>query len=215
MRRLIILIVSAITVLLRAQAPDALDLTQPISGDGRFTTDPVTVSGGGIYSGAKRVQLPLHVTLDWLDRGAYSDGESFVFHVTLENLGRNSVTLPWERDSRLVLTSADAPLFQALLTVDINAMNKRLSVPIATLYGSAQSPQNTKVLQPSARAEIVARGHWEFAGYSASDLTQMGLPSDVTVTARLQFLSGINGHVYSPLSSSNHVPIVLTRNHGH
>jgi hypothetical protein len=213
MKRLAVMLIGAMTVVLTAQTSDLLDLTQPRGDSRRFTTEPVTVSGAGISSHARREQSSVRLNLDWFDRETYSDGESFVFHVTLENVGRNAVAFPWEPDSSRVATTPDAAILKAVLTIEIDTRNPRLIVPIATLYGSSLTPNDTKVLQPGARAEIIAKGQWAFMGHEISELAQMHLPPELNVTARIGFMTSINGHLYDALKS-NKVVIRLERRSG-
>jgi hypothetical protein len=214
MKILPLVFVVAVAVAPSAQTQDTLDLTQPRGSSGPVTDAPMTGSASGISSHARREQSPVRLSLDWLDRNTYHVGEPFVFHVTLENVGATSVTLPWEPDVQQVLRSSDEPLSEALLTLDVDVQGGTLTVPIATLYGSSFSPGSTKVLRPGGRAEILAKGNWAFLGHGTSQLSPFAASPDVSVAARIHFLTSIDGHVYDALRSTNKVAILLAKRSG-
>jgi hypothetical protein len=121
------------------------------------------------------------------------------------------VTLPWEPDSSQIVTGPNEPVWKALITIEVNTPGGRLVVPIATLHGSKLSPNHTKVLRLGARAEILARGNWNFLATSSEDLRKAGLLPNVEVKARMIFATDIDGHVYADLVSKNSVSLVLER----
>jgi hypothetical protein len=222
MNRFLVALVSSTVVAVSAQAPDVLDLTQPRHrADSTASSGPVTGSAVGFSPHTVKLPSGVQLRLESLDRNVYRDGEPFEFRVSLTNTTRQPVTLPWDPDPQQVVTGPDAPLIKALLVIDVEPGRPvratgphprgGVTVPIATLYGSKLSPGNTKVLQAGARAEVIARGHWEFRPYSSEDLRAAGFPATVNVGARLSFLTSIDGNAYDDLSSANRISIALNR----
>lgn len=205
-----------LSVALSAQAPDVLDLRQQVITGGAATTELHTVTQPGLNPSTKLEQMPVRLSLDWLDLPTYRDGDRFVFHLTLRNVGKQSVRLPWEPNSQIVIAERSVPaMSRALVSIEIDSPKGLLTIPIGLLYGSNVPDQTTKLLQPGAQAEIVAAGAWQFLGYSSNDLLRMGLEPTVNVLARIQFVTPIDHHVYSPLVSTNKLPIVLDRVNAH
>lgn len=222
MNRFLVALACSTVVAVSAQAPDVLDLTQPRLSSGH-TTPNSRGTGSAVGRSSHAVTQPsgVQMRLESLDKDAYRDGEPSEFRVSLTNTTRQPVTLPWEPDPQQVVTGPGAPLIEALLVIDVEPGRPvrdtgphprgGVTVPIAILYGSKMSPANTKVLQPGARAEVIARGHWKFVAYSPEDLRAVAFPDNVNVGAQLIFRTRIDGNLYTDLSSGNRISIALER----
>jgi hypothetical protein len=207
-------VILSVGICVNAQAPQILDLTRP----DRTRIDKVDTPADERREASvarspheTREQTGLQLTLESLDKDAYQDGERFEFRLDIENVGRKPVRIPWGSNRQQVVTGPGAPLMRALITIDVPSKLPNLMIPIATLYGSQFSPADTKVLSPGEKGQIIAEGVWDFMGYSTSDLTAAGVPPNVSVKARIVFLSTIDGHSYSDLQSTNEIPITLSR----
>jgi len=212
--RFVVALVASTVAVVSAQAPDVLDLTQPRVSSGPTSNSPITGLTVGRSPHATTQPSGVQLRLESLDKHAYRDGEPFVFRVSLINPTKESITLPWEPDPSQVATGPGAPLIKALLVIDVESSQGRRTVPIAMLYGSKMSPGNTKVLHPGGRAEVIARGSWEFVPSSSEDLRAAAFPRNVNVAARLIFPTNIDGDAFSDLSSGNLISIELERRGG-
>jgi hypothetical protein len=211
MKRILPVIVSVLAVTASAQGPDTLDLTQlRTSTSGAMTAGTSTGSAEGVSSHSAREQLRVHMRLEWLDRAAYRYGEPLTFRLTLRNVGREPVAIPWEPDPARLSTGPDAPLQRALLALDVDFSDGRASIPVAVLYGSKLSPGNMKVLQSGQVGEVLGAATWEFRAFTGDDV-RAGFNRSVDVSARLDFLTPINGRVYANMRSVNRVRIALVR----
>ena len=153
--------------------------------------------------------MGLRLRLEWMDKLSYSYGDAFTFRVSLTNDGREAITIPWEPDSERVAGMSDSGVQAALLAVDLRVREDRFSVPIATLYGSATTPGTTKTLKPGDTAEVIAAGNWRFVP-SPVDTRGARVKGDASISARLSFLTDIDGRAYRDLHSANRVRIRLT-----
>jgi hypothetical protein len=197
------------------QAPDVLDLTQSwataVESSDSDTAHPGRGSASGPGDHTVFERLGLQLKLESLDAPSYLDGDRFEFRTTLRNSSAQAILLPWERDRHRVVTGPDAPMLEALMMVDVESSHGRLTIPIATLYGSSLSPTNTKLLRPGATAEIIASGNWNFMGYSSDDLRLKGVSQRVRVLAAIRFVKPLNGHWYASAESENRIPVVIER----
>ena len=210
MRHMILATFATLGVVVSAQAPTVLDLTQKDLRPGMGTAATVFVPVTGASSHAVREQLPLDVVLTWMDRSDYHEYDPFTFRVVLHNRGRAPVVLPWEPNRERVITSSDTPLMQWLLAVGLEGGQfDRLTIPVATLYGSTLSSGSLQTIDPGKSVEIVASGQWKFLTPDAIRRAEATLPGMVNVRAHVAFLTGINGHVYQDLASTNHVSVAL------
>ena len=206
-----IVCVLAAAAALGAQGSNILDLTHVVSSSGSMTAGQGGGSATAPSSHEKRQSADVRVRLESLDRDAYAVHDAFVFRMSLQNIGRQAITLPWEPDSSRVITGPDAPILTSVLVIDADTSGGRHStVPVAMLYGSKLSPSSTKVLAPGDRAEIIAAAQWQFLPTASRAGAKDDQSGPAHITARLTFLTGIDGTVYNDFVSSNKLPIILT-----
>jgi hypothetical protein len=154
--------------------------------------------------------MPLQIKLESMDRNVYRERDQFFCRLSLQNVGQQDLTIPWEPDPEKVVTSVDAPMLEWLLVLSLDGREyDRLTFPIRTLYGSTFSPVTLKVLRPGEQAEIIARGKWQFVTDASAKRAEATLPRTVDVAARMDVLTGVKGHVYSDVISINRLPILL------
>ena len=166
-------------------------------------------SAAGVASHADFQRLPVYIELKSLDRADYRVHDPFAFRIELKNVGKQAVILPWEPDASQVVATVDAPVFSAVIVVDVEGSDGRQTVPIAPLYGSKASPNSAKILAPGARFEIIASGYWTFLPSAANRGGTVVRQGPVAATARISFLSDIDGHMYRDLISTNTVRVEL------
>jgi hypothetical protein len=208
MTRATLMMAGALGVALGAQATDLLDLTQVTvsSRTENGKIGPGTGSAMGFASHSVRDQLPLQMRLESMDRNAYREHDEVVFQVSLRNVGREPVTIPWEPDPNQVVTSEGAPMLEWLLVLSLDGPEfDRLTFPVRRLHGSRFSPSTLKVLRPGEQAAIRARGNLHFLTEDSAKRAEATLPRTVDVAARMVFSSGYNAEVISV----NRVPIFL------
>jgi hypothetical protein len=208
MIRAALVVAGALGVALGAQARDLLDLTQVTvsspTESGKVGRGTVSVMGFGSH--LVRDQLPIQMRLESMDRNAYREHDEVVFQVSLRNVGREPVTIPWEPDPNQVVTSEGAPMLEWLLVLSLDGAEfDRLTFPVRTLHGSRFSPSTLKVLKPGEQAAIRARGKLHFLTEDSAQRAEATLPRTVDAAARMVFLSGYNAEVVSV----NRVPIFL------
>ena len=208
-----ILLVTAICSSVLAAQVDVLDLTQvrPSPSSGKEPENVGAASVMGFASHTRSEQLSLEVTLESLDSESYLDGEPFEFRVRLRNTGAGPLDIPWEPDPQRVATEQGAPMLKTLISIGADTSSRRLMIPIATLCGSAMSPLTMKRLGPGDQAQIIARGHWNFMGYSSETLRAQDISPRLRILAELSFLTTFDGHRYSTVESTNRLPITLKR----
>ena len=207
MKALGIVVAYGLSVILSPQTPNTLDLTQVRPSVGSPTegaAESGSIPGSGPHGLLEK--SPLRLTLEWMDRDSYRDGDSFAFRVGIVNVSRAPVTLPWEPDSYRVANDGD--VMRMALTLAARTAKGELELPIATLYGSTMDPNSTKLLPPGVRVEILAKGRWRLPEAPSA---MIDLPATVDVGARLLFATRIDHHAYESLSSTNRVEVVLDR----
>ena len=205
----VILTMAAMSTVLLAQTPKVLDLTQRRPESDVRTTGRVTVPVSSPGSHSVREQLPLEVTLAWMDRTDYHEYDPFTFRVVLRNRGLAAITLPWEPDASRVVTSAEAPMMEWTLAVALDGpQDSQARITIATLSGSVFSPSSLLTISPGDSSEIVASGQWKFFNPSVKSRLEATLPGNVNVRAYLTFNNLIVGRLYQNLAS-NAVPLKL------
>ena len=212
MTRVALVAIGVLGATLCAQSTNFLDLTQvTVARSDNTARSGNTVGTGklsvvGLPAQSVRETLPLQIRLESMDRNEYREHDEIVFEISLQNVGRQPVTLPWEPDAEQVVTSAEAPLLEWLLVLSVDGPEfDKLTFPIRVLYGSTLSPATLKVLRPGEQARIRARGKWEFTTAIAAKRATAALPRTVEVAARLEFLSGHSSEVISV----NRVPVLL------
>ena len=211
MNRPLAIIACVLSVTVNAQSPDTLDLTQlRTSRSGATTAGTSSGSAAGLGSHSVHEHMTLQIRLEWLDRMSYRYGDPLTFRLRLRNVGGEPVAIPWEPDASQVLLGPDAPLEQALLSLDVDLPGGRAPIPVAVLYGSKLSRGHMRVLQPGETADVLAAASWEFQPYTAESIHR-GFSGSVNVTAKLDFLTPINGRVYANMRSVNHVRIALEK----
>jgi hypothetical protein len=99
-----------------------------------------------------------------------------------------------------------------LLSLDLEMPGLQAAIPVTILYGSGTSPSTVKVLKPGESADILAKKSWEFYGVSQENLWREGFEREFEVTARLSWLSALEGQVYTDSRSTNSVRIRLRKN---
>jgi hypothetical protein len=202
-------VASGLGVVLSAQTPDTLDLTQVRPSSGPMTAGPATGPATGFSAHTKREESPVKLTVEWMDRYGYRDNNSFVFRLAIVNVSAVPVTLPWEPNPDRVGYDSDA--LRAVITIDARMNDREFAVPIAVLYGSKADSNTTKVLRPGARAEIIARGKWRLAADSSSPSAKIDFPAEVDVSGRIIFASSIDRHAYKDATSTNRMRVVVDR----
>jgi hypothetical protein len=209
MRALACVVASALSVVLSAQTPDTLNLTQVRPHSGPRTAGTGTGPATGLSAHVKREESPVKLTVEWMDRYGYRDNDSFVFGLAIVNVSALPVMLPWEPDPDRIGNEADA--LRAVITIDARMNNREFTIPITVLYGSKADSNTTKVLRPGARAEIIARGKWRIAADSSSLSPKIDFPAEVDVSGRIIFASTIDRHAYKDAASTNRMRVVVAR----
>lgn len=149
---------------------DFLDLTKHAPPEREAPTEDQTASGnveavGG--SGVRRHELPLKVTLLSLDRGSYVLGETGFFDITLENVGREPVVIPWSPDPSIGAPSQGNAVPGNLHAV-ISLLAGRTTAAAGQradafgLYGSEFVQGSLKRLEPGRKVRIRVPFSWRF-----------------------------------------------------
>ena len=164
----------------------------------QFRTAPPASKGGGVVEGEVRshpLAPPEHslaVTLLDADRRVYNPGDTIIYEVTLENVGRVPVTLPWSPD-HVQFSGAKDPLL-GILSLEVRDVSGRTllgRLEPQGLYGSNAVPGTLLRLRPGERARIRVRSVWNNSDHARAAMLQQpgGL---VSITA--VYISGVREH---------------------
>jgi hypothetical protein len=132
--------------------------------DHRAESGPRSVSGG-VLGGAShgfRPQVNLRVTLNGIDRRSYETGDMIVYEVSVENVGRRPVTMPWSPD----LVLFNNVNWEAVRWAGLSLMvSNRSAKQLAQLYpqillGADAVAGSLLTMAPGGRALIRVPGYW-------------------------------------------------------
>ena len=166
----IALVVSTVLVA-GAQSPRAdyvLDIVgQGLTPDTEANTGSSRISAGG---GVSKSEVPnssadLRVTLGSVDPKSFDTGDSFVYEVLIQNVGTQSVILPWSADRALFKVAAPAmpPVREGSLFLEVRDRmgSRRLAwLEPQLLFGSEAVGGSLQTLARGERALIRVPGQW-------------------------------------------------------
>jgi hypothetical protein len=167
-----------------AQEPELLDLTKKKV---EAETEQIAPGVGGLISGSgsRPIELPLKIELERLDKRQYEIGERFVYELSIQNIGKQTVAIPWELDREKALKSA-AELSVISLHLTINELGNDAIFGAERIFASQVTPDTFKNLPPGGRVRIRAPGVWYLGNQELAKKVFQTLPRRFTVRARVK-----------------------------
>jgi len=166
---------------------------------------------GGVIGGGVNTDAQLRVTLVSVDRTSFQTGDSVVYELAFENVGKTRIVLPWSPDvdpSPQLKRESDPSYRYAAINLDATSLDgSRVLARLQPqpLKGDSDTPMSLQQLQPGQVALIRAQGSWR-----------------ATNRELLAVLNESNGHVRLTgvvhlitdnivARSVNHVEVVIVR----
>jgi hypothetical protein len=187
---LIVTWMSAATAI--AQSPRAdfvLDLLTFQHAPASDAANPPTSGSGGGSSHRNPTPDPIRLTLLTLERTRYAWGDSIVYEVLVENIGRRPVTLPWSPD----LIAADSVRpgraddnRSGAVSLEVRRDGRPLPnarIAFQTLFGARTQPRTVQTLAPRQTALIRVPGYWEASAAEVASVMGQEQAATVQVTA--------------------------------
>jgi hypothetical protein len=169
------------------------------------TQESGIVMGGsmGMSSGDRREPLSarLAVTLISLDRTSFQWGDSVIYEVLLENVGRVPIVLPWSPDPNLFLEFAEPssppPYQKAVVELQVLTSTSKLvaRLPAQGLYGSDAVAGSLLVMAPRQTALIRIPTQWSVSDAEHGEVMREQPNGEVRVTASFLSISERPGSV--------------------
>ena len=139
--------------------------------------------------------FPFRVTLLRFDTGSYSARDPFLYEVRLQNSGDRPISFPWSVDQSLFSKTARESLVVYLGLADIDDKKASGDIGLVVLYGSADVPGSTEIIQPREVIRIRIRSQWMVFSGGTKRMQVLVRPSS-------------NGIAYPTITSDNSLPIV-------
>jgi len=182
-----------------------LDLVtyQSSSNEGISPVDPLEIPGGivgGVGHGQIATRQNLRVTLSSVAPQLQRAGDPFVYEVIVENIGQQSVGIPWSPEHRL-FSRRMREAKVADVSLSTVAPNPQLIASV-TLYGAEDVAGSLLNLAPGDRARIRAPGTWAMPADTAASALRLG---SIRVGASVTVYTGAG--VVGPLRSHNHLEL--------
>jgi hypothetical protein len=166
------------------QEPELLDLTNKKP---EAETERIAPGSGGLIggSGTKPVELPLKIELERLDKQQYGMGERFVYELSITNIGKQTLAIPWEPDREKAL-QASAELSVISLHLIIDELGNDAIFGAERIFASQTAPDTYKNLPPGGRVKIRAPGFWYPGNEELAGKVFRTLPRRFAIKARVR-----------------------------
>lgn len=166
------------------QEIDLLDLTKK-----KVSTEPgkIAQGEGGLIggSGIKPTDLPLKIVLEKLDKQQYLMGERFIYELSIENIGKRILEIPWEPEKEKTLQSSNE-LSVISLHLTIDELGNDAIFGAERIFASQNASNTFKQLRPGGRLRIRAPGIWYLGNQEAARRVFQMLPRQFTVKAQVK-----------------------------
>lgn len=175
-------------------------------------------SGGGGVSGSyntRSPKLPLKITLLSLDRRSYRIGENLIFDVTIKNVGKDIVVIPWSPDRAQIRPDEKGfPPGYLDATLSLAITDRVLGEQIIygpLLYGSELVPSSLRKLLPGQTVRIRAPSRWALMSADAAHGIISRLPLTFAVRAKFSEMGHTSSPWPEPLISTNSIVVELKK----
>ena len=181
---------------------------------------PDTVPRWGVVGGAGSTVFglaadepprhPLKVTLERVDKSTYGTGELLTFTVLLENVGNDTIPLPWTRDWRLA--EAGGPEDHIELVVSVNPTIPGFETPyfpVVALYGASSLNETVRLLMPGQSARLIVPTTIRLEDRKSREAVKSDLLPEVSLRARVRFPHGARDIAYALVDSENELKIKI------
>lgn len=196
------------------QDPNFLDLTAYDSAEDRPQR-----TGGGVASSVGGADIlkaaPLGVILQRLDRRNYHFGEQVIYEVTLQNISKDVLTIPWSPDlNRLGLNGQfNQPGYTeaSLSLVAEDEIAGPQFIDSQRIFGAPGVSSSLKKLRPGESIRIRAAGSWQFTDSSVARRVFAKSLYTVKVRAYFRLEGSSSSPNYRTAISTNSQTVVLRK----
>lgn len=144
-------------------AAHVLDLVAaPAKDSGVAAADALEVPGGFLALNEKTGDGSLRVHLNSLEPLELGGGDPVVYEMTIENVGRTSIRLPWSPTNEGLRRTMPGAMVAVLSLAAAGTPDSPGDFPVLSqvLYGVQQVGESVITLGPGESAQVRAPGHW-------------------------------------------------------
>jgi hypothetical protein len=170
-------------------------------------SDSASSQGGGVASVRKAV-LPLRLHLEELDRSSYRRTDQVVFTVSLENYGRQPVTIPWSVANSDLRQRPLRQTSRAALGLYVGDRSGDLHLVAGIQLIGVRGTKDTLVtLKPGERVRIKAPSSFVFTDATGALLAGVA-PNPIPVFAAMNVVEGTET-TYQRIVSTDHLEATI------
>lgn len=140
-----------------------LDLVAAPQGEaGATAADALEIPGGLLPLNHRDLSPSLRLHLESIEPMDLAGGEPVVYQITIENVGRTSVQLPWSPTNEGLKRTMPGSTVGVLSLAAAAMPNLPGDIPVVSqpLYGAPQVAESLITLEPGEYARVRVRGHW-------------------------------------------------------
>ena len=153
---------------------------------------------------------PLKVTLERVDKEIYRTGELLTFTVLLENVGNDTIPLPWTRDLRLAESASPVDYIKLIIRVDPTIPGFQQSYfPAVELHGAISLNETVRLLMPGQSARLIVPTKVFLEDRKSLEAVKSDLLPEVSLRANLNFWPGARDIAYALVDSANVLKIKI------